>query len=337
MNVLIFIGNGFDINLGMNTRYSDFYKYYKSIKSKSSLVNNLKAEINADLSTWSDLELALGQYTKNLKSIEELDEILIDIEDKLAEYLRQVEDNFDYSEIDREKLYSYLVFPEKCLLKADEVSIVKYRNSKYTSHWFINVITFNYTSTLEKILNEKYRNIKIGSTYTNHDVILRDIDHAHGYIDERMILGVNDLSQISNKAFHENQDVINSLIKEQRNRVQKHLTDQKCYDLVTNANLICIFGCSLGDTDKLWWEKIGEQLKKDCLVIIFDIGEKIHPRRGHFVDRFVKRKKDLFLSKTNLKEEEKEIVKDKIFVGINSKIFKELKKKESEIYPISTS
>ncbi len=28
MNTLFFIGNGFDINLGLPTRYRDFYRYY---------------------------------------------------------------------------------------------------------------------------------------------------------------------------------------------------------------------------------------------------------------------------------------------------------------------
>lgn len=139
-----------------------------------------------------------------------------------------------------------------------------------------------------------------------------------------MILGVNDLTQISNKGFHENEDAINSLVKEQRNRVQGHLVDKRCNDLVAIPDMICIFGSSIGDTDRLWWSKIGEQLKRDIRLIIFDVGEKIHPRRGHFVDRSIKKKKDHFLSKTNLNEEEKELIKDKIFVGFNSNMFSEV-------------
>lgn len=324
MNVLIFVGNGFDINLGMKTRYSDFYQYYKSVKSQSSLINNLKEEISSNLSNWSDLELALGQYTKNIKNIDELDEILIDIEDKLAEYLRQVEDSFDFSNVDKEKLNKDLIFPERYLMKADENFVTNFRNNKSKSPWNLHIITFNYTRTLEKLFREKYKNTKIGVTYSGHDVILSDIIHIHGFIDERMILGVNDLTQVSNKDFHRNEDAINSLVKEQRNRVQKHLVDQRCSDLISVADLICIFGSSIGDTDRLWWSKIGSQLKKDIRLIIFDLGDDIHPRRGHFVDRFVQKKKRQFLSKTNLKEEEKTIVKDRILVGINSNIFNDL-------------
>lgn len=324
MNVVIFIGNGFDINLGMKTRYSDFYQYYKSIKTQNSLINNLKAEISSDLSTWSDLELALGQYTKNIKNIDELDEILIDIEDNLAEYLRIIENNFDFSTVDKGKLNRYLLFPESCLRKADEINISNFRNSKPNSTWNLYLITFNYTRTLELLFDEKYKNFKIGTNYSGHDVIVKDIIHIHGFIDARMILGVNDTTQISNKNFHENEDAINSLVKERRNRVQGHLVDKQCSDLVSVADMICVFGSSIGDTDRLWWSKIGEQLKKDSRLIIFDIGDKIHPRRGHFVDRFIKKKKEHFLSKTNLKEEEKALIKDKIFVGFNSSMFSEV-------------
>ncbi len=28
MNITFLIGNGFDLNLGLKTRYTDFYKYY---------------------------------------------------------------------------------------------------------------------------------------------------------------------------------------------------------------------------------------------------------------------------------------------------------------------
>ncbi|MBK7465948.1 MAG: hypothetical protein IPJ43_03540 [Saprospiraceae bacterium] len=38
MEILYIIGNGFDINLGMKTRYSDFYTYYKTTNSKSEAI-----------------------------------------------------------------------------------------------------------------------------------------------------------------------------------------------------------------------------------------------------------------------------------------------------------
>ncbi|MEB2787271.1 AbiH family protein [Algoriphagus persicinus] len=75
MNILFLIGNGFDLNLGMNTRYADFYEYYnKYIKSSSPKVLTLKNEISENLQNWSDLELALGQYSSNWGSLDDFDD-----------------------------------------------------------------------------------------------------------------------------------------------------------------------------------------------------------------------------------------------------------------------
>lgn len=42
MNIVHILGNGFDINLGMKTRYADFYDYYKKIKSSSEILSPQK-------------------------------------------------------------------------------------------------------------------------------------------------------------------------------------------------------------------------------------------------------------------------------------------------------
>ncbi|SDD38363.1 Bacteriophage abortive infection AbiH [Algoriphagus faecimaris] len=60
MNIVYLIGNGFDLNLVLNTKYSDFYEYYKSSKTSNPKILEIKNEISANLQNWSDLELALG-------------------------------------------------------------------------------------------------------------------------------------------------------------------------------------------------------------------------------------------------------------------------------------
>ncbi len=45
MNILYILGNGFDINLGLKTRYSDFYKYYIGIESKDENIRKLKIDV----------------------------------------------------------------------------------------------------------------------------------------------------------------------------------------------------------------------------------------------------------------------------------------------------
>ena len=67
MNITYIIGNGFDVNLGLKTRYQDFYDYYQNQPSPSEEVKQLKAHIDRNKENWADLELALGEYTSNLR------------------------------------------------------------------------------------------------------------------------------------------------------------------------------------------------------------------------------------------------------------------------------
>ena len=83
--ITFFIGNGFDINVGLATRYSDFYKYF----IEQFPDNMIALEIGKDYEYWSDLEVALGKYTSKITSDKEEDfwESEDILEQSLADYL----------------------------------------------------------------------------------------------------------------------------------------------------------------------------------------------------------------------------------------------------------
>lgn len=104
MNILFMIGNGFDLNLGLKTSYSDFYEYYKSLPSENIFIENLKNEIsNEEICDWSDLELALGKYSSKVESEEEYKIVIKDISEKLGEYLLEENSNSRFSD-NKEKI-----------------------------------------------------------------------------------------------------------------------------------------------------------------------------------------------------------------------------------------
>lgn len=327
MNILYFTGNGFDINLGMPTKYADFYKHYKEISSTNKNIQILKNDIEDDYKNWSDLELAIGKYTDRLNSIEDFDSIFDDILDNLGDYLQQIEEMFDFSSFQKEKLYNYLCNPEDNLPKADSDIIKAYKKEWEYSIWNIDIVTFNYTRSIEKILGDKTKNLKIGKHDLGYDITLREISHLHGFCDERMVMGVNDTSQLSNSSFYKIQDVIETIVKSNCNKVQKHTVDDQCKAQINLANLICIFGSSIGDTDNCWWELIGEQLKRDNFkLIIFTRGEEvISKRKGYKKARIERKMKDYFLNKTKLSDEEKINLEDRVYVGVDTDMFSILK------------
>ena len=68
MNITFLIGNGFDLNLGLNTRYSDFYPYFIE---KSTENNMIRTWLEADELLWADLEEQLGKKLENVKESEQ--------------------------------------------------------------------------------------------------------------------------------------------------------------------------------------------------------------------------------------------------------------------------
>ncbi len=72
MNVTFLVGNGFDIGLGLKTRYSDFYEEYcKADKADSEAITKFKRTLrewqnnkSKKIIDWSDFEFAFGQYAK---------------------------------------------------------------------------------------------------------------------------------------------------------------------------------------------------------------------------------------------------------------------------------
>lgn len=326
MQILYIIGNGFDLNLDLKTTYNDFYKYYETVKSDNPNVQKLKEHISKTFDSWADLELALGDYTQHLNKIEEFDDITLDIGEELSNYLKKEEQKVDKFEFDQKNFFENLSYPENFFLPADKEVLVNFKRKWANHHWNLNIYTFNYTTVIEKIFGEKNSNVLLANHNGNATVKLGEIKHIHGYLDNNMVLGVNDISQVKNKDFHKNRDILESIIKPDCNRANRNNIDRQFTNRINQANLICIFGSSIGDTDNKWWELIGQRLKSDCQLLIFTKGEEIPPRIRHMQARAERNIRDMFLNKTNLTEKEMEAVERKIFIGLNSGIFDRIKK-----------
>lgn len=324
MNTTYLIGNGFDLNLGLDTRYLNFYDYYKKQEPKSELIKKFKNDLCNNYDIWADLESALGKYTHNYSSIDDFIKIYYDIYDNLFEFIKEEDNKFTVDSIN-EKILKDLIIPEAYLPLLDKIAIEQFNKywSNY-SQWNTNIITFNYTSSIEKLLQlEDKKQLKLGFSKYQNPVFLNNIKHIHGSILDRILLGVNDTSQIDNEVLCKNPTFLDILVKPQTNKMAKHLIDNECINLIRNTNLICLFGLSIGDTDKIWWELIGEQLKNDhCRIIYFTIGEKIENRRFHLIGDKERKLKEYLLSKTKLTNQEKNNLKDKIYIAYNTNMFK---------------
>lgn len=321
MNVVFLIGNGFDLNLGLKTSFRDFNEYYLSqAPSDKRSINDLRKSIDLDSETWSDLEIQLGKYTSALQSLEDFDEAFFDIIRHLSNYLQTVQDEIDFSNFDSTVLFNDLINPERVLSQSEQNNLKDFAGKWPNQHINIQLLTFNYTQTIEKIVGDNTTGLLIGNK-DGRKVYFRGIEHIHQYIGQSLVLGVNDVDQIENQELRQSQEVIESIVKPIQNREQGHTRDNFCMQAILAANLIFIFGSSLGETDKIWWKKVGERLVSDCRLVIFTHGSRENEEHVSFSFRKKRSLVDRFLSMTDLNKEQKEKIKEKIYVGITRDLF----------------
>lgn len=276
MNILHLIGNGFDVNLDMKTSYADFYKHYVALPSASEVISKLKVDIARyrESNKWSDLEKGLGLYTTELKTVDELYQIYFDINDELKAYLIHQMEKASLSELKyAEKLKRDLSMPYFYFPLRNQRVLVNYMNPSALSNDTVNIITYNYTDTIEKVLNIKTKNISLELSKKNqqgYKRVLQSINHIHGTIyDTELILGVNDVTQIANESFRSDEQVLDMLVKPTTTVNRGDLTDDHCTRLIQESDIICLFGLSLGETDNKWWAAIAERMKLSKSQIIY--------------------------------------------------------------------
>ncbi|MDC1106374.1 AbiH family protein [Prolixibacteraceae bacterium] len=332
MNILYILGNGFDLQLGLKTSYYDFYQYYTNLNDDpSEPVKQVRKSIEDHISNkgiysnWSDMELALGEYAKKIKPYnkEQYIEVIVDILNHLAEYLSGQEESLKKTPLAESTLRKFL-YNQEFLFEGREKSkniIIDFKKrSKDKSH-IIDVITFNYTKSFEKLLPITPKSNFIKQRDINY--IYNQTLHVHGTIDSNMVLGVDNVNQIANNDFAYDQEISDYIVKKTQNENTESLIDQAVEESFLRSNMICIYGTSMGETDKRWWELIGQHLhnNKECIVIICAYIEdterqKINRRSAYYR----KKKTELiteFMNKINNQE-----INDRILVSFSKDPFK---------------
>ena len=111
MQLTFLIGNGFDLNLGLNTRYRQFYDYYIKQDSKNDTIRHFKEDLSEHIEDWADLEVALGDYAEHFALDRAYDyiELLDDVQDALADYIDDQLIDFTITDDDRKKLITDLL------------------------------------------------------------------------------------------------------------------------------------------------------------------------------------------------------------------------------------
>lgn len=331
MNITFFIGNGFDINLGLKTRYASFYPYFIKHARPENMIKNW---IDGNEKLWADLEEKLGQQLEMVSesNLEQFYEDKEEMDRLLIEYLEKEQEKYSFD--DKETILKEFTRSMKEFfsgLAIDEVESIKKTMDFYKSEEFLySYVTFNYTDVLDKIIKLYGTEKKIG-THQNGTIsrnnLIGNVIHIHGTTDEEMILAVNDESQINNEFLKNDSLFLDTFIKKRMNSSIGQRKTEKALDIIDKSRIVCIFGMSIGNTDKMWWEKLIKWLgtNEHAKLVVFWKGyeEALKKKLPSTVIRLNERiKRDLFeKGKGNNDDSYYEKIKYRIIISYNSSIF----------------
>ena len=247
--VTFIIGNGFDLNLGLKTKYSNMYAGYINEESATECISAFKKTLEDQIpyENWGDFELEMTKYAKHFPSETQLIECVRDFKRYMVNYLQEEANRFKDTlskvtdktainkELDKsfEEFYSGLVPNDARIIK----SIMEYKMID------VNIITFNYTDCLERLLTCK------------SPTFLLDVHspvHIHGKLNEEVILGADSLWQLGNLPYTLTKKGKRAFLKPEFNEQydKKRLNDT--IETLYSSDIICTYGFAMGETDQMW-------------------------------------------------------------------------------------
>lgn len=317
MNILYIIGNGLDIAHHMKTSYQDFFKYYLGQSTDDGDILAMKQDIkNHRYETWADLEMGLGAYSSKCANKDVFLKCLVDIKSNLKIYLQKESEkitNYSLKSMTSFMNLGSLLDPEPKSRYDAFLGRIKTRG-----RYDVSFMTFNYTTTLEWLFDFK-NDMKAISPFER----IMTIQHVHGVLDNMMVMGVNDPGQIANTSLNTDEDVIEEFIKPEYNDACMNNKNNICESLINNAEMIVLYGTSLGMSDQKWWKLIGRRMNSDFYPLLVylpydekkdQIAEPNHLRR--WVMQSVREIKEKFAIALSEKE-----LASRICVVFNKRLF----------------
>lgn len=338
MDITFLVGNGFDLSLGYKTSYKDFYDYYlqqPNDPDHEDAISRLKDSINEDrkngYKNWSDFEIGLGKISQSF------------CPDNAGEFVDACKDAF------KSMVYYLSHLPKKKAidkLSDDQWAVI--RKNIYNFHQGsreedkrvfsrlrrdeeehgiesrFHFISFNYTYFLDdyiaKIAQKPLKAWKHASGEKKH-ILDPKVYHVHGSLDEYPIVGLSNEDQFVNSSILTSDYLRQTLIKSNCIREIRSLRYSEVKDIINRSRIVCLWGLSLGESDKHCWTYINKWLKDDSnrSVFIFEYTDD-PPDNTLVADYYQKRRMVAYrlLDHSNYTKAEKQALLDRIYVIFNT-------------------
>lgn len=271
MNITFLIGNGFDLHLGMKTKYTDMYDEYIKSPSANEVIKKFKADLKKDANqgyaTWGDFEMAMARHAKTYSCEDDFIQCIRDFKRFLASHLQSEQKIFKnqlnnlpaatiFDEFASSLSNFYKKHTDNLVRKIEELKTEGAPN-KY------GFIVFNYTDILDEIITN------YNSYYKTN--LQRPI-HIHGTLPNEHLLGVDNPEQLAGIAFPISTRLERSFIKPRFNSMVSQERANNALSLIQNSDVICVYGMSFGQSDLTWTTAIEEWLTADSSHHLFYFG-----------------------------------------------------------------
>lgn len=286
MNITYIVGNGFDLGLGLNTRYSDFVEFL-SMRIRLRLAN-AETSWNGDerrfaewlerkvvenkVEFWHDAEEAFGELPFSYFGEQKRDVVQFChglFQSEMAEWIATKNAQFSVpkgseKEIS-EKFVDALLYGWTKGLSEDVRTEIE--NDVTNGSVVINIVSFNYTDCIEKLLwgidGTINKITEIGNL--KRDVHILSPIHVHGKVDTvgrsaDLVFGVDDATQITGVETIANDEILSRLIKERYLGYTRKRSEREARDVLSNSNWVIVIGHSFGKTDGRWWKRIFDDI-----------------------------------------------------------------------------
>ncbi len=316
--ITFLIGNGFDLGLGMETRYVDMYKDYVKSDSPSFIINQFKEMLSqCNYELWSDFELGLSTQAERFASEAQLVECVRDFKKHLVSYLDKQEENLKKRCFEAKSPH-VIALPIQESLNAFYSGLTPNERNRIKDQLDDNeieysFIVFNYTHSLE-ILFQYWTNY--------YERKHPDILHIHGSLDGDIVLGVDNINQLKTN-FELSAKGARALVKPVFNVEFDERRIQRAQTTIFESDIICTYGFAMGKTDQMWVDSISEWLKEsiDHHLVVFQYDTNAYSRcNADEMMEVAEEKCTRLLARLNLLEDE-EIIKQ-LHVPTGNDIFK---------------
>ena len=347
MRITWIAGNGFDLNLGLSTGYADFReRVYFSDSLASNYRNDLLSRLESSeyvassdlcaIDLWCDLERLLGRVTE-LYAPDEFDlfsDTFEEMENLLVEYVRGQEARMpeQLPAACVEEFVDSIGRFDKRMVYRDRHSFDSENRQETISHHFISL---NFTNALERFVDAAgqtegnlFNHSVCGHVYRN---TVEAPFHVHGRLEDSgnvddVVFGVDSDAQIANEQFAQDARFRESWLKQSRNSdLYGNDSEQRLRSLIANADVICLYGCSMGETDGRIWRQVGERLlgNPNAKMVLFVYG--LPDRHGPEHLRYLRERdlqKNKFQMSAGLEDAEMETLECRIFLLPSCDFFK---------------